>query len=71
LGSLGSLILEPGFLSSVSEAVLDPTDHEMRPIVRRARGSHASFFVASWHGVDLVFRRSSQGDLVVIPRGCR
>ena len=59
MGSIGSLILEPGFLSRVSQASFDPADHEMRPIVCRARGSHASFFVASRHGVDLVFRRST------------
>ena len=38
--------------------------------MKHARGLHASFFVASRHGVDLVFHRLGYSDLLVIPRSC-
>ena len=31
---------------------------------------HASFFDASWHGLDSVFCKLSHCDLLVVPRSC-
>ena len=66
----GSLVVEPGNLARVSEATFGG-DPEMLRFVTRARGATDSFFVASRHGVDLVFKRAARGDLLVVPKSCR
>ena len=59
------------FLVHVAEATWANADVEMRKLVRRAQGSHASFHIRELHGVKLVFRGPQAAARLVIPATCR
>ena len=68
---VGSLVVEPTFLARVSKATWEHPNREMAVFGKRARGSHPSFHVASRHGFELVFRKTAEGDRLVVPADCR
>lgn len=65
------MAVEPTFLARVSKCTFDPNDVEMRRLLERARGAHARFYVATQHGVELVFHTVAGGPRLVVPQGCR
>ena len=66
-----SLEVEPTFLARVAEATWANADVEMRKLVHRAQGSHASFHIWELHGFKLVFRGPQAAARLVIPASCR
>ena len=66
-----SLEVEPTFLACVAEATWANADVEMRKLVRRAQGSHASFHIRDLHGFKLVFRGPQAAARLVIPASCK
>ena len=71
VGTVISLEVEPMFLAHVAEATWAEADVEMRKLVRRAQGSHASFHIRELHGFKLVFRGTQGAARLVIPASCR
>ena len=69
-GLLGSLEVEATYLAQVSAATFYHPDSKVTHFVKCARGVHANFFVASRHGVYLVFCRLGQHNLLFVPRAC-
>ena len=66
-----SLEVELMFFAHVAEATWADADVEMRKLVRRAQGSHASFHICELHGCKLVFRGPQGAARLVIPASCR
>ena len=65
------LEVEPTFFACVTEATWADADVEMRKLVCRAQGSHASFHIHELHGFTLVFRVPQGAARLVIPASCR
>ena len=70
-GLLGSLVVESTCLAWVSAATFQHPDGEIAHFIKYTWGVHSSLFVASRHGLDLVFCRLGHHDLLVVSRSCR
>ena len=66
-----SFEVEPTFFARVAEATWAEADVEMRKLVCRAQGSHASFHIYELHGFKLVFCGPQGAARLVIPTPCR
>ena len=64
-------MVEPTYLSFMFAASFYSTNPEMATIVHKVHDNHPKFFVANYHGVDLLFHRSDSGGFLVIPKPCR
>ena len=65
------MVVEPTFLARVSSATFDQPYAEMQKLVRRARGTHALFYVRSRHGVEVVLRGTGDAARLVVLASCR
>ena len=65
------LEVEPTFVALVAEATWAEADVEMKKLVHRAQGSHASFHIQELHGFQLLFRCPQGAARLVIPASCR
>ena len=71
-GALGSLSVEPGFLSRVHQGQQDATDVEMTRLWELARSSREGYVVRTVHALELLYRvGQGKSYRLAIPRGCR